>query len=127
MRPNLSSVLPTVLLSALLSLPFAAWPAAAAAQEWNTVSLSAAQRSSHAQALQSFRERRFADAYVRFATLADAGHVPSAQLALLMSTHGPSLFGSDWAATPTQQRRWNALVINAARQRIDFVDNERGD
>lgn len=90
-------------------------------------SLTLAQRGSLAQAEQAFREQRYATAYGRLATLADAGHVPSARLALVMHDHGPALFGSDWAATPAQQRRWNALVINAARQRIDFLDSERGD
>jgi len=46
---------------------------------------------------------------------------------LLMVRHGPALFGSDWFATPAQQMRWNALVINAARGRLDLEDNERGD
>ena len=44
-----------------------------------------------------------------------------------MVRHGPALFGSDWFATPAQQMRWNALVINAARGRLDLEDNERGD
>lgn len=79
------------------------------------------------QAQQAFRSGRHAHAYARFAALADAGHVPSAQIALVMHRHGNGLFGSDWAATPWQQQHWTALVVNAARQRIDVEDNERGD
>ncbi|MGD9834985.1 MAG: hypothetical protein AB7U92_19695 [Piscinibacter sp.] len=79
------------------------------------------------QATQAFRGGRHAHAYARFAALADAGHVPSAQIALVMHRHGSGLFGSDWAATPWQQERWTALVVNAARQRIDVEDNDRGD
>ena len=79
------------------------------------------------QAQQAFRSGRHAHAYARFAALADAGHVPSAQIALVMHRHGDGLFGSDWAATPWQQARWTALVVNAARQRIEIEDNERGD
>ncbi|MCW5662670.1 MAG: hypothetical protein KIT35_02445 [Piscinibacter sp.] len=79
------------------------------------------------RALESFRGQRYAGAYARFAQLADAGHVPSAQIALLMVQHGRGLFGSDWSATPDQQRRWNALVINAARGRLDYPDNLSGD
>ena len=79
------------------------------------------------QARQAFREGRHAHAYARFAALADAGHVPSAQIALLMHRQGLPMFGSDWAATPWQQERWTALVVNAARQRVDTEDNERGD
>lgn len=85
------------------------------------------QKASYVYAVQSFREQRYSSAYGRFAQLADAGHVPSAQLALVMYRNGPTLFGNDWSATPGQQRRWNALVINNARSRIDFVDDERGD
>ena len=48
-------------------------------------------------------------------------------LVLLMQRHGLDLFGTAWDATPAQQQRWNALVVNAARSRIDVEDNERGD
>ena len=87
-----------------------------------------AQRERHADAVQAFREQRYAAAYGRFAAAADAGHLPSAQLALVMHAHGHELFGSDWSATPDQRRRWSTLVINAARQRVELPDNDqRGD
>lgn len=79
------------------------------------------------RAAEQFRAQRYAGAYARFMQLADAGHVPSAQVALLMLQQGRALFGSDWTATPEQQRRWNALVINAARNRIDLPDDLSGD
>jgi hypothetical protein len=87
----------------------------------------AAPSARQARAEHDFRAGRYASAYARFAALADAGHAPSAQVALLMVRHGPALFGSDWYATPAQQMHWNALVINAARGRLDIEDNERGD
>ncbi len=118
----------TVHFAALLPLlTLTAQPAVVRAQDVQTTSLSAAQQASHAHAVQSFREQRYAAAYARFAQLADAGHVPSAHLALVMYRNGPVLFGNEWSATPAQQQRWNALVINTARSRIDFTDNERGD
>jgi hypothetical protein len=86
-----------------------------------------AQRERYADAVQSFREQRYAAAYGRFAAMADSGHLPSAQLALLMHDQGRILFGSDWSASPDQRRRWNTLVINAARQRVAWPDDERGD
>jgi hypothetical protein len=114
--------------AALLSLlVLAAQPAAVRAQNIQTTTLSAVQRASYAHAVQSFREQRYAAAYGRFARLADAGHVPSAQLALVMYGSGPALFGTDWYATLGQQRNWNALVINSARNRIDIANDERGD
>jgi len=118
------------LLSSLLLL-LAAQPAVVRAEAIQpvglSISLSNTQQASHARAVQYFGEQRYAAAYGRFAQLADAGHVPSAQMALLMVRSGPALFGSDWSATLAQQQRWNALVINSARYRFDFVDNERGD
>jgi hypothetical protein len=70
---------------------------------------------------------RYADAYGRVAALADGGHLPSAQLALVMHDQGRALFGSEWSASPDQRRRWNTLVINAARQRLELPDNDSGD
>ncbi len=87
-----------------------------------------AQPGQYADAVQSFRQHRYAAAYGRFAAMADSGHLPSAQLALLMHDQGRVLFGSDWSASPDQRRRWNTLVINAARQRVELPDNDqRGD
>jgi hypothetical protein len=97
------------------------------AQPVQPLALAAAQQAVYQQAQQHFRSGRRAAAYGRFAALADAGHAPSAQIALLMQRQGLELFGTAWDATPAQQQRWNALVVNAARGRIDAEDNERGD
>lgn len=83
-------------------------------------------RERHADAVRLFRQGRFAAAYGRVAVLADGGHVPSAQLALVMHDQGRALFGSDWSASPDQRRRWNTLLINAARQRVELPDNNEG-
>ena len=61
--------------------------------------LSSEQQASYATAIDLFRHQRYAAAYGRFVKLADAGHPPSAQLALLMYRNGRALFGSDWAPT----------------------------
>ena len=99
----------------------------AQAQPMQPLALAPSHLAVYAQAQQDFRSGRRAAAFGRFAALADAGHVPSAQIALLMQRQGIELFGAAWDATPAQQRRWIALVINAARSRIDAEDNERGD
>ncbi len=118
----------TLHFAALLPLlMFTAQPTAARAQDVQATTLSTVQNASYARAVQSFREQRYSAAYGRFAQLADAGHAPSAQLALVMYRNGPTLFGSNWSATPGQQWRWNALVFDRARSRIDFADNEHGD
>ena len=97
------------------------------AQDLPITTLSSAQEASHTYALQSFREQRYSAAYGRLAQLADAGHVPSAQLALVMYRNGPTLFDSNWFAAPSQLRRWNALVIDSASSSGDFADIERGE
>jgi hypothetical protein len=97
------------------------------AEDLSTTTLSSVQKASLAHAVQSFHEQRYSAAYGRLAALADAGHVPSAQLALVMYRNGPTLFDSAWSAAPSQLLRWNALVINSARNGTEFEDNERGD
>jgi hypothetical protein len=62
------------------------------------------------QALRLFRSSRYAAAYGRFAQLADAGHVPSARMALVMVEQGPRHFGSTWDAWPHQLRDWAGLA-----------------
>jgi hypothetical protein len=63
----------------------------------------------HAQAVQSFKSARYPEAFGRFVALADAGHAPSAQLALFMYQHGPDLFGRDWDTTQDQLTAWAQL------------------
>jgi hypothetical protein len=75
----------------------------------------------YAQALELFRAQRYAAAYGRLMVLADAGHLLSAQAALLMLRNGKAMFGSQWSATERQQMRWNATVVNGARERMAFV------
>jgi len=64
----------------------------------------------HADAVATFRQARFPEAYARFIKLADAGHAPSAELALWMYLHGPSLFGRDWDTTQDQLTAWAQLA-----------------
>ena len=64
----------------------------------------------HANAVSSFRQARFPEAYGRFISLADAGHAPSAELALWMYLNGPSLFGRDWDSTQDQLTAWAQLA-----------------
>jgi hypothetical protein len=72
-------------------------------------SVSAAERQ-HANAVASFRQARFPEAYGRFIALADAGHAPSAELALWMYQHGPQIFGKEWDSTQQQLTAWAKLA-----------------
>lgn len=65
---------------------------------------------SHAVAVDSFRKSRFPEAFGRFVALADAGHAPSASIALWMWQQGPDLFGKDWDCTPGQLEGWSRLA-----------------
>ena len=64
----------------------------------------------HARAALSFQHGRYAEAYGRFMALADAGHAPSAEVALFMYSNGHTLFGSDWDVTPDQLEAWAKLA-----------------
>lgn len=75
--------------------------------------LGAAERL-HANAVASFRQGRFPEAYGRFISLADAGHAPSAELALWMYQHGSTVFGRDWDSTQDQLTAWAQLARQPA-------------
>ncbi|WP_425259555.1 hypothetical protein ACPOLB_01650 [Rubrivivax sp. RP6-9] len=64
----------------------------------------------HHSAVSSFRQARFPEAFGRFIALADAGHAPSAEMALWMYRHGPSVFGSDWDTSQEQLTAWARLA-----------------
>jgi hypothetical protein len=68
----------------------------------------------HANALASFRQARFSEAYGRLMSLADAGYPPSAQLALWMFANGPTLFGKDWDSNQEQLTAWAQVAGQAA-------------
>ena len=109
--------LPALLLALpLLLVPPATAHAQTAAQGAGSTSLSAQDLKSFGSATEAFKTKRFAHAYGRFMALADAGHVPSARMALLMLQNGAALFGGEFAATTSQHARWYAAVINAARR-----------
>lgn len=75
----------------------------------------------HAQAVASFREARFPEAYGRFMSLADAGHAPAAEQALWMYRNGPSLFGKDWDSTQDQLTAWARLAGQPAPNMVAVI------
>ena len=80
------------------------------------------------RAIDSFLARRYAEAYGRFAELADEGHAPSAWMALMLVSNGPAQFGGEWSATPGQLRRWNALATRHAQERsVRIPVHDRGE
>lgn len=54
------------------------------------------------------------EAYGRLTALADAGHAPSAELALWMYLNGPTLFGKDRDSTQEQLSAWAQLARQPA-------------
>jgi hypothetical protein len=88
----------------------------------------AEQMRRQAQAVQSFQSLRYADAYGRFAALADDGDASSALIALAMVRHGPGVFGSEWSITPGQLQRWSTLALQDVREHgLALAEHDRGE
>lgn len=81
----------------------------------------ATQVEMYRDAVTAFSEHRYSAAYGRFMRLADAGHEPSAQMALAMYRNGQPLFGTEWAATEQQLTHWSTLVVTAERENVDAL------
>ena len=67
-----------------------------------------------ADAAESLRAGRFAEAYGRWVTLADEGDVDAARIALVMHRFGPTVFGSQWDASVEQLAEWTRWSEAAA-------------
>jgi hypothetical protein len=48
-------------------------------------------------------------AYKELVSLANAGHIAAARIAMLMTTRGPRLFGQRFAASPSERERWHRI------------------
>ena len=69
-----------------------------------------------ADAAESLRNGRYADAYGRFVRLADEGDIDAARMALVMHALGPRAFGSTWDASVEQLvewTRWSEVAADA--------------
>ena len=93
-------------------------PAVAQAQAHASTNPGAKQVQNYQRAVDALKLARYAEAYGRVIEAADAGHLPSARLALLIVQNGLSLFNTEFSATPGQVGRWQALVVNAARHQV---------
>lgn len=112
LRPARGRALLPMLLVALGSAAAAAALSTGPAETTRQATLGRA----HTEALARFRAQRHAEAYGRLMRLADAGHAPSAHIALVMLRQGPALFGTEWSASADQQRRWSLLLIRSERE-----------
>jgi hypothetical protein len=103
MSKNVFNWVPIALLALACHAPHAA------AQTQSQSQAGASERL-HANALASFRQARFSEAYGRLMALADAGHARSAEVALWMYMNGPTLFGKDWDSSQEQLTAWAQLA-----------------
>jgi hypothetical protein len=88
----------------------------------------AEQMRRQAQAVQAFQAREYADAYGRFAALADEGDATSALMALTLVRHGPRVFGSQWSATAGQLQRWSTMALTDVQQHApQIAQHDRGE
>jgi hypothetical protein len=69
-----------------------------------------------ADAAESLRTGRYADAYGRFVRLADEGDIEAARIALVMHALGPRAFGSSWDATVEQLIEWTQWSEASAKE-----------
>ena len=60
----------------------------------------------YADALTSFRQARFPEAYGRFVAIAEWGYAPAARHALWMCENGQELFGSPFDCAPHEIQTW---------------------
>lgn len=81
-----------------------------------------------ARAHEAFAAQRYAEAYGRYAALADQGDAVAAWMALTLVSNGPVLFGTEWSATPGQLQRWSALAARHVEQRSALIPlHDRGE
>ena len=71
-----------------------------------------------ADAAESLRTGRYAEAYGRFVALADNGDIDAARIALVMHRYGPAVFGSAWDASGEQLAQWTQWSAVAAQQEL---------
>jgi len=112
---------PFYFVCALMLAAVASQPGPAQAADSRANALITEEQAMYALAVEAFRQHRYAAAYGRFARLADAGDLPSAQLALVMYRNGPILFGNNWDASTEQLERWSAMVVKGESARLDFA------
>ena len=60
----------------------------------------------YAEALSSFRQARFPEAYGRFVAIAEWGYAPAARHALWMCENGQELFGRPFDCAPHEIQTW---------------------
>jgi len=127
---RLQSILVIVVMALASALIVSAMGKAMAAKsgERGSPIAGAEQMRRQAQAVQAFRNGQVAEAYGRFAALADAGDGGSALLALAMVRHGPALYGSEWSLTEGQLRRWSKIAFDdLQRQGMQIAAHDRGE
>jgi hypothetical protein len=108
---------PAILLRTLCAIAVLACCATAQAQwvepalQGNVPATSrAAQDARFREAMHLHKMGRWSAAYGRFVVLADEGYVPAARVALAMLRNGPSVYGSNWTAAPSQVFAWETTL-----------------
>lgn len=72
------------------------------------------QRQRFELAMSRYERCHWHQAFTLFAMLADECHAQAARMALLMHSHGPTLYGLEFASAPERRDRW--LSAAAARR-----------
>ncbi|MES2958755.1 MAG: hypothetical protein V4792_11235 [Pseudomonadota bacterium] len=70
-----------------------------------------------AHALRDYERQHFDAAFRALSGLADQGHAEAARIALLMSAHGPRLYGLRFAVDEPQRERWLQVALSGVGDR----------
>lgn len=73
------------------------------------------QRQRFELAMSRYERCHWHQAFTLLAMLADEGHAQAARTALLMHSHGPTMFGFDFPAAPERRVRWLASAASTLR------------
>ena len=74
-----------------------------------------AQRNRFELAMSRYERCHWQQAFTLLAMLADEGHAQAARTALLMHSHGPTMYGLEFAAAPERRGRWLSAAAAAWR------------
>jgi hypothetical protein len=73
------------------------------------------QRRRFELAMSRYERCHWHQAFTLLAMLADEGHAQASRMALLMHSHGPTMYGLEFPAERARRERWLAAVSLAAR------------
>lgn len=94
------------------------WATCAACQAQAVIGSVEPQQASFERAIGDYERQHFDAAFQGLSVLADQGHAEAARIALLMSAHGPRLYGLRLAVGEAQRERWLQVALSQVGERV---------